>query len=258
MTLNDTPMKPTLLALTFLSSALTGCASIVSGVSQPISVETKINGEAVAGAACKLSSNKGTWFVTTPGSLTVHRGFQDMVVECSKPGVATSSSNVASNVRALYFGNILFGGIIGLAVDAGDGAGFDYPDLISIDMGRSSGQTLSMVPVAPPASAATAPAAPPAPIMTSAVAPIPAVSTAVIAAPDVAPAPPAMTAAPTRTSYRYMIAAEQFVRERGMCTAKPRATLAATGPGYETYAIACDSGESLIARCHYGHCHTLQ
>lgn len=251
-------MKPTLLVLTFLSSSLTGCASIVSGVSQPISVETKLDGEAVAGAACKLSSNKGTWFVTTPGSLTVHRGFQDMVVECSKPGVATSSSNVASNVRALYFGNILFGGIIGLAVDAGDGAGFDYPDLISIDMGRSAGQTVPVVPVAPPTPAAAAPAASSAAPPVALVAPVPAVARTAIAAPDIAPAPLARAEAPTRTSYKYMIAAEQFVRERGACTAKPKATLAATGPGYETYAIACDSGESLIARCDYGHCHTLQ
>lgn len=254
-------MKSTLLAVTLLSSALTGCASIVSGVSQPISVETKINGEAVSGATCKLSSNKGTWFVTSPGSLTVHRGFQDMLVECSKPGVAASTDNVASSVRALYFGNILFGGVIGLAVDAGDGAGFDYPDLISIDMGRSVGQAVPGATVVASVPSAVAPVAQAVPAATTVVTRLPASieTRAVVAAPEVPVAVSVVAAgAPTKTSYKYMIAAENYVRERGTCSARPRATLAAAGPGYETYAIACDSGESLIARCDYGHCHALQ
>ena len=247
-----------MLAVALLSSWLTGCASIVSGVSQPISVETKLDGASVAGVNCKLSSNKGTWFVTSPGSLTVHRGFQDMLVECSKPGMTPSSDNIASNVRALYFGNILFGGVIGLAVDAGDGAGFDYPDLISIDMGRSAGQAASSAPIVAPLASAAAPVARPVSTVVAGLpAPIPAGT--VVAAPQAAiPAAATVVNAPTKTSYKYMIAAENFARDRGACAAKPRATLAATGPGYETYAIACDSGESLIARCDYGHCHTLQ
>jgi hypothetical protein len=131
-------MKVTALAALACMAGLSGCASIVNGVNQPLSVETRLNGEPLAGAECKLSSNKGTWFVTTPGSLTVHRGFQDLVVECSKEGMPPTIDMVASHVKAMAFGNLLFGGVIGVAVDSGDGAAFDYPDLITIELGKKS------------------------------------------------------------------------------------------------------------------------
>lgn len=73
--------------------------------------------------------------MTTPGTVTLHRGFQDLAVECTKDGLVTSKTAVPSHLKAMTFGNILFGGVIGVAVDSGDGAAFDYPDLISIDMG---------------------------------------------------------------------------------------------------------------------------
>lgn len=38
----------------------------------------------------------------------------------------------------MAFGNILFGGVIGAAVDAGSGAAYDYPTLISVIMGEAT------------------------------------------------------------------------------------------------------------------------
>jgi len=118
-----------------LSLGTTGCASIVSGVNQPLSVETRFNGEPLVGAMCKLESNKGTWFVTTPGSIVVHRGFQDLLVECTKSDVPTGIASIRSSTKGMAFGNILFGGLIGAGVDVGTGAAYDYPELISVEMG---------------------------------------------------------------------------------------------------------------------------
>jgi hypothetical protein len=118
-----------------MSLGATGCASIVSGVNQPLSVETRFNGEPLVGATCKLESNKGTWFVTTPGSIVVHRGFQDLLVECTKDTVPSGIASIKSSTKAMAFGNVLFGGAIGVGVDMGTGAAYDYPDLISIEMG---------------------------------------------------------------------------------------------------------------------------
>jgi len=62
-----------------------GCASIVSGQNQSISVETLgKQGEAVMSANCKLSNNKGTWFVTSPGSVSVRRSYEDLLIDCEK------------------------------------------------------------------------------------------------------------------------------------------------------------------------------
>jgi hypothetical protein len=134
------------IALLTSVSAITGCASIVNGSNQSVSVETRADGQAVTGAACTLTNNKGTWYLTSPGSAVVNRSFEDLSVKCVKdagePGLAT----VKSSTKAMAFGNILFGGPIGAGVDVATGAAYDYPSMISVDMGKSKQ-------VAPPAAA---------------------------------------------------------------------------------------------------------
>jgi hypothetical protein len=103
---------------------LSACASIVSGTSEPLSVEAKSAGDGtqVVGANCKMTNDKGTWFVLTPGSVTVHRSLADLEVQCSKDGFQPVSNTTPSNTKGMAFGNILFGGLIGTAVDVGSGA----------------------------------------------------------------------------------------------------------------------------------------
>lgn len=119
-----------------VAAQLTGCASIVGGTNQPVSVETHApDGTQVAGANCKLSNNKGTWFVTTPGSATVHRSFEDLSVLCEKDKAASGMMMVKSSTKPMAFGNIIFGGVIGVGVDVATGAAYDYPTLIKVPMG---------------------------------------------------------------------------------------------------------------------------
>lgn len=107
--------------------AASGCASIVSGHNQSLSVATPD----CDGASCTLTNSKGTWYVKSPGSVTVHRAYGDLTVTCAKEGYATATNTVASSTKGMAFGNILFGGIIGAGVDIGTGAAYDYPVLIS-------------------------------------------------------------------------------------------------------------------------------
>jgi hypothetical protein len=115
--------------------AFSGCASIVGGTEQVISVQTTLGAYAVSGASCKLDNNKGTWSVRTPGSVTVHRSYDDLNVRCEKDGVEPGITAVKSSTKGMAYGNIIAGGIIGAAVDMGTGAAYDYPGLISVDMG---------------------------------------------------------------------------------------------------------------------------
>jgi hypothetical protein len=119
------------------ASSLTGCASIVSGTSQVVSVETSHQSAKVDGAACKLENDKGTYFVTTPGTVTVHRAYGDMNVKCEKPGVPAGVATVKSSTKGMIAGNILFGGVIGAGVDAASGAAYDYPALFQVVMGET-------------------------------------------------------------------------------------------------------------------------
>ena len=113
----------------------TGCASIVSGQNQALSVTTKNKGTDVAGAKCSLANDKGTWYITTPGSVTVRRSFSDLSVNCALDGIDPGASMVKSSTKGMAFGNILFGGVIGAGVDMSTGAAYDYPEVIIVDMG---------------------------------------------------------------------------------------------------------------------------
>jgi len=123
-----------LLSVSMLGS---GCASIVSGHNQSVSVETRSKeGQAVASAKCKLTNNKGTWFVTSPGSVVVSRSFEDLLINCEKENQAPGVASVKSSTKAMAFGNILFGGVIGAGVDVATGAAYDYPTMITVLMGE--------------------------------------------------------------------------------------------------------------------------
>ncbi len=138
-------MKIQFILLGIISTQIIGCASIVNGQNQSISIETKTDSGTISGASCKLSNNKGTWFVTSPGSTTVHRSAEDLAIRCEKEPIEAGIASIKSSTKGMAFGNILFGGIIGAGVDISTGAAYDYPTLITIMMGKTSN--------APPAAA---------------------------------------------------------------------------------------------------------
>lgn len=110
---------------------------IVSGQNQGISIKTiDIDGKMVSGAVCELVNDDGTWFVTTPGSVSVDRSSEDLQIICKKDGMEPGILSSKSKTKNMAFGNILFGGIIGAGVDSATGAAFDYPTLIVVKMGE--------------------------------------------------------------------------------------------------------------------------
>ena len=132
---------------------LPGCASIVDGKNQPISVDTRSKGTAVAGTNCKLTNDKGIWYVTAPGTTTVQRSYEDMQVHCERAGYAPAVASFKSSTKGMAFGNILFGGLIGIGVDMASGSAYDYPSPMTVEMGDLG----SLVRVSMPEVAAAAP-----------------------------------------------------------------------------------------------------
>lgn len=120
-----------ILAAYTLSCLLTGCASIVSGTSQKIMVETPPTTQ----ATCSFKNDQGVWFLTsTPGSVIVHRSNASLLVNCKKKGYRESQQSIHSIAKNLVAGNLLFGGIVGTVVDMQDGAAFEYPSQIRVPM----------------------------------------------------------------------------------------------------------------------------
>lgn len=111
--------------------ALTGCASITGEKIQPLSVITILDNKEVAGIGCTLSNDAGSWFLTSPGSATVHKSTGDLAIDCKKESLA-GNATVVSKANSGAWGNILFGGVVGYVVDRQTGAGFNYPTNVTI------------------------------------------------------------------------------------------------------------------------------
>lgn len=144
------------LAAIAVLASLTGCASIVSGTNQVVSVETRAPAGTVSGASCKLQNEKGVYYVTTPGTVTVHRAYGDMTVTCDKTGLPTTVATFKSSTKGMLAGNILFGGAIGAGVDIASGAAYDYPALLQIMMNDGINDATATALPAPAATGAVA------------------------------------------------------------------------------------------------------
>ena len=106
---------------------LNGCASITESKNQSMSVSTGN----VTGAMCTLSNSKGSYYVnSTPGSVMVRNACDQLTVTCTKEGYVPTNpgaGSVQDEAKGMAWGNIVFGGIIGIAVDRSTGAGCSYP-----------------------------------------------------------------------------------------------------------------------------------
>lgn len=124
---------PAMLFSTLLAtlSQLSGCASIVSGSTQVVSVDTP----GCPSASCELINDKGKWYISnTPGTTSITRAYGSLNITCRKDDNAIGNQTVNSTTKGMAFGNILLGGIIGAGVDIGTGAAYDYPTTISVPM----------------------------------------------------------------------------------------------------------------------------
>ncbi len=252
-------MKLVSLSITFLCLALSGCASIVGGHHQSVSVVAKSDDVDVVGAHCSLTNDKGQWFATTPGSVTVRRSFAAMAVDCKNEQMA-GTAQVNSSTKALAFGNILFGGVIGVGVDVATGAAYDYPDTIRIDLASGdprAGANVILTPVVaaapsvPVVNAKPADAAVPASPVAMA---IPVVDDAKAAAPPrllVAAAPVAVKGGQDSHNVRKLAQSLQ-------CSDSASPVLVAKNPGSELYSVACTGGAVIAVQCDFGNCRALK
>ncbi|MEM7506344.1 MAG: hypothetical protein AAF415_06335 [Pseudomonadota bacterium] len=124
-------MTRTLLCATALTGAalLGGCATITSGTTQNIAVNTT-----PTEASCTLT-REGQVIAEvnpTPASVEVDRTRQDILVTCDKEGFETGESVLVSGTEGSTYGNILAGGLIGAAIDQGSGAVNKYPSAANV------------------------------------------------------------------------------------------------------------------------------
>jgi len=139
--------------------ALGGCATVVKGTTQDISVDSSPQG-----AGCDVSRNGAKLAsVTTPGKIQVSRDKAVLTFSCMKPPEYPNpvTLDVEPTFNGATFGNILLGGVVGAVVDASTGANYSYPEYVIIDLTAAKLQVPEVVP--PVAEKPEEPKAPPPP-----------------------------------------------------------------------------------------------
>lgn len=109
--------------------ALGACSSIVEGTTQNVTVMSD-----PSGAKCTLNRPEGMVGVVhpTPGSVVVSKSKHNVSVMCEKEGYQSGAGVLSSSFQAMTIGNLLFGGIVGVAIDASSGAMNKYPDSVTV------------------------------------------------------------------------------------------------------------------------------
>jgi hypothetical protein len=119
------------LCLLALVATLPACATITSGSSQSVTVITE-----PAGAACNLQREGATVGVVnpTPGTVQISKSVQDISVRCTRQGHSPGVVALPAQFQAMTLGNVLLGGLIGIAVDAASGAMGRYPESVTVSL----------------------------------------------------------------------------------------------------------------------------
>ena len=129
---------PFIIITSLLLASLSGCASITGSTTQTISLQARApDGKEVKEAQCDLINKRGTYFVSTPGTIQISRSNDDIQVTCRKDGYDNGRAAVVSATKGSMFGNILLGGGIGLIVDHSNGSAYEYPSFVQVIMGSN-------------------------------------------------------------------------------------------------------------------------
>ncbi len=120
-----------------LMFAMSGCASIISGSTDKVTFNSTPNG---ANFQIKDENGKSVHHGTTPSTVSLDRGDgffdgQTYDVDFSSDGYVSSYQTVDSSLNGWYFGNLIFGGFLGLLIiDPATGAMFDLPENVNASL----------------------------------------------------------------------------------------------------------------------------
>ena len=94
-----------------LSFVLGACATIVEGSDQTVTVITE-----PTGAICTLNRDGEAISVAnpTPGTVSIDKSKDNISIICEKDGYFNGAASLSSDFKAMTFGNIIFGGVVGL------------------------------------------------------------------------------------------------------------------------------------------------
>lgn len=131
--------------LKLLSAAL--CLVVAAYVSpahatdemQQITLHVTDGDTAVVDVACTLTNKFGSWEINAPGSVSVHRGADGIVIDCKKDG-SSGLQVLKPKPVGHWCWDIAKCGGFGLVLDDRSGVGYAYPDMAHVELHASTGK----------------------------------------------------------------------------------------------------------------------
>ena len=116
-------------ALLLALATLSACATVTSGTDHTLLVESD-----PAGADCMLQRDSASLGAVnpTPSAIRISKSRHDITVNCEKADYESASRTVTADFQAMTLGNVLVGGVIGVAADLASGAAITYPDSVKV------------------------------------------------------------------------------------------------------------------------------
>ena len=142
------------LALLALLALLGGCATLSEPYDQEVIVRTIEDNREIVAVGCVLTNDAGRWFMMAPGRVTVRKSAGNLFVDCKKGTVSAGQERFASRANnTATIGNVVTSAGLGYLLDKQTGAGFNYPDTLTVLMrptGRPAAEGERAAPAAAP------------------------------------------------------------------------------------------------------------
>ena len=113
---------------------LSSCSTLVSGKHQNITLVADCNGVPTV-AQCTLRNEHGVWSTNTPNTLTIQKGYGDLIIDCTSPSFPRHTAYIPSKAEISNYGNVLSLGALSI-VDVQNGAGYRYPDVYNFSINQ--------------------------------------------------------------------------------------------------------------------------
>lgn len=122
-------MRLAIIVVLAAAGLVAGCASVTKGTSQNITINS-----APSGATCTVMRDGAlvASIASTPQVIHVSKSKKDLTLTCNLAGYKQAQYVVPSDVEAMTAGNVIFGGLVGLAIDASTGAMNKYDANVTV------------------------------------------------------------------------------------------------------------------------------
>ena len=120
-----------LVLLAFALAGLSGCATIVKGSSQTMNVATGTGKQVNA----VVTSANGTMPVLLPQAVSVEKSSDDIIINITESEcIVPSTTIIKSNLSGWFWGNIIFGGLLGSTTDLASGSAWEYDNNVLVNV----------------------------------------------------------------------------------------------------------------------------